>query len=359
MIFSYLFTISVYPLKYEDSSPTRTPNTNGISITKAMLEIAEGVFQLEIPIRRNTQRKTYSYLFKDAGTLIDTGIQNEAAFDALVAQLSNLSLEISDIHKIFVTHMHMDHVGLISRIQEKTSVTVVALKEADDVLRQWKNTLETAFEDTQIEISTWGGNKFLEDYHKYEHVFRRPRWKLKIDEKLADRECFYIDTHYLQAFWTPGHAREHLCLYDAEKEIFFSGDHVLPNITSHISHHIKFEGDPLKDYLKSLYKIRDLPTKTVLPGHERIFYDLAGRVSSLMTHHEGRCEDIIAALKGGAETVFGVSSVISWNSRPWNEMQFWTKRMAAAETYAHLIYLRNQERAEERIRDGVLVYAAS
>jgi hypothetical protein len=40
-------------------------------------------------------------------------------------------------------------------------------------------------------------------------------------------------------------------------------------------------------------------------------------------------------------------------------MAFWTKRMAAAETYAHLIYLRNQDKVEERSKDGVLVYAAA
>jgi len=99
--------------------------------------------------------------------------------------------------------------------------------------------------------------------------------------------------------------------------------------------------------------------KTVLPGHERIFHDLAGRISALEAHHERRCGEIIAKLREGAETVFEVSSVISWDSRPWNEMAFWTKRMAAAETYAHLIYLRNREKVEENLRDGVLVYEAA
>ena len=324
-----------------------------------MLEIAEGVHQLEIPMRRNPLGKTYSYLLRDAGTLIDTGIPSETGLDALESQLSTLGLEISDIEKILVTHMHTDHVGLIDRIQGKNAVTVVALEEAVKVQQQWEETRETALEDTRDEIAAWGGGEFLDTFSQYEHVFRRPRWRLKIDETLADGESLRSGSHSLEALWTPGHAREHLCLHDAEKELFFSGDHVLPKITSHISHHIHLEGDPLEDYLESLNKVRDLPAKTVLPGHEKVFHDLAVRVSALEAHHERRCGEIIAALNGGAETVFAVSSAVPWDSRPWGEMKFWTKRMAAAETYAHLIYLRNRERVEEGFRDGVLVYAAA
>ena len=45
--------------------------------------------------------------------------------------------------------------------------------------------------------------------------------------------------------------------------------------------------------------------------------------------------------------------------QPWDWMAFGTKRMAAAETYAHLTYLRNRERAAERRREGVLEFEAA
>ena len=271
-------------------------------------------------MRRNPLGKTYSYLLRDAGTLIDTGIPTKKGLDALEDQLSTLGLMISDIERILVTHMHTDHVGLIDRIQKQTSVTVVALEEAVNVQRHWDTTRETAFEATRDEIAAWGGSNFLELFSQYEHVFRRPRWRLEIDETLADGEHLQLGSHSLEAFWTPGHAREHLCLYDEKRKILFSGDHVLPKITSHISHHTYLDGDPLEDYLKSLNKVRDLPVKSVLPGHERVFHDLSGRVSALKAHHETRCDEIIATLREGVETVFGVSSVISWDSRPWTEM---------------------------------------
>jgi glyoxylase-like metal-dependent hydrolase (beta-lactamase superfamily II) len=307
-------------------------------------------------MRRNPLGKTYSYLLQDAGALIDTGIPSDDGLAAMERQLSTLGLRVSDIEKIYVTHMHTDHIGLIDRIQEKTSITVVALEEAVNVQSQWNEMRETAFKDTKNEIAAWGGGGFLKLFNQYEQAFRRPRWKLKIDETITDGDVLHLGSTSLEALWTPGHAREHLCLFDANKKILFSGDHVLPKITSHISHHTYLEGDPLADYLKALDRVRDLSVKTVLPGHERIFHDLSRRVTELEDHHERRCSEIMNALKEGAKTVFDVSSVVSWDSQPWNQMAFWTKRMAAAETYAHLIYLMNREKVEERLHNKVLEY---
>ena len=88
--------------------------------------------------------------------------------------------------------------------------------------------------------------------------------------------------------WTPGHAAEHICLHDAERRILFSGDHVLPKITSHVSLHTWEKRDPLGDYLNSLNKVKDLPVDLILPGHETNFTNLPGRVAQLFKHHEAR-----------------------------------------------------------------------
>jgi hypothetical protein len=40
-------------------------------------------------------------------------------------------------------------------------------------------------------------------------------------------------------------------------------------------------------------------------------------------------------------------------------MEFWTKRMAAAETLAHLIYMKNRDEIEEDEKRGVLYFGIS
>jgi len=55
--------------------------------------------------------------------------------------------------------------------------------------------------------------------------------------------------------------------------------------------------------------------------------------------------------------VYQVGSRVHWDSRPWPEMSFWTKRMAATETYAHLVYLRNRGEVEETRKGEALYYS--
>jgi hypothetical protein len=63
------------------------------------------------------------------------------------------------------------------------------------------------------------------------------------------------------------------------------------------------------------------------------------------------------AIGDGEKTVFQISSKVSWDSQPWPVMEFWTKRMAAAETYAHLAYLKNKSEIGEDNRKGILYYS--
>jgi glyoxylase-like metal-dependent hydrolase (beta-lactamase superfamily II) len=241
-------------------------------------------------------------------------------------------------------------------IKEKTPVKVMASEEAVKLQQKWGELRKNAFEETKKEITAWGGSRFIKVLSQYEHAFRRTRKRLVIDEAISDGETINLEAINLEAIWTPGHSRDHLCLFNRDKHILFSGDHILPNITSHISHHTYNEGDPLGDYLKSLDKVKNLPANTVLPGHERTFHNLLARVSDLEAHHERRCEEILSSLRKGARTVFEVSSIVSWDSQPWEKMSFWTKRMAAAETYAHLVYLKNREIVKEEFCRQVLKY---
>jgi glyoxylase-like metal-dependent hydrolase (beta-lactamase superfamily II) len=87
-----------------------------------MQKIAEGVLQLEIPMRHTPLGKTYSYLLEEARTLIDTGVPTGNAFAALEEQLGKAGLRVSDLERIIVTHMHTDHIGLVGRIKEESDV---------------------------------------------------------------------------------------------------------------------------------------------------------------------------------------------------------------------------------------------
>jgi len=319
--------------------------------------MVEGVYQIEVPMRHNPLGYTYSYLLRDAATLIDTGVGTRDAFDSLEEQARSAGMELTDIKRIIPTHLHGDHIGLVDRVRRQSGAKVYAHRTA--IERQQESQAEDVdlYADTRNETKLMGGSKYLGFLRRFENSFRGRVRSLEIDAPLEDGQIMELEGSTLKVYWTPGHAREHICLHDEERKILYAGDHVLPKITPHVSLRSHLGDDPLGDYIESLEKIRGLDVETVLPAHEYVFEDLDGRVSELHLHHRSRCDEMKRAIGDGRSTVFEISAQVSWDSRPWPEMEFWTKRMAARETLAHLVYLRNRGELEEEAVKGVLYYS--
>nr|WP_263422095.1 hypothetical protein [Arthrobacter sp. StoSoilB20] len=62
---------------------------------------------------------------------------------------------------------------------------------------------------------------------------------------------------------TPGH----ICLQDDAREVFISGDHILPRISPNVSLEIRGDADPLGSCLESLDRLEADTHFEVLPAH--------------------------------------------------------------------------------------------
>lgn len=321
-----------------------------------MEKVSEGVYRLEVPMRFNPLGCTHSYLLLDSATLIDTGVGTEQARAALRNQLEAAGINLSEIQNVIITHLHGDHIGLVDFVRSVSDATVYAHSSAKQILKERVDRGSRIFRDSKNELRMLGGDKYLSMFGKLERFRGRRRPAIRVDATLDDGEQVLLDGSTLDVFWTPGHAPEHICLFDKDKRLLYSGDHVLPRITSHVSLHTYQKGDPLRDYLKSLDRLKGLPVDTVLPAHEHVFHDLDGRITELKLHHHRRCREIMNTIRLKDKAVFQISAEISWDSKPWAQMDFWSKRMAGSETLAHLIYLKNKGEVKEELRDGVLYY---
>ena len=145
----------------------------------------------------------------------------------------------------------------------------------------------------------------------------------------------------MECILTPGHTPGHLCLFDREEGILFSGDHVLFHITPNICRWTGVK-DSLGDYLASLERVNDLPVQRLLPAHRMEQGALPQRIKELKHHHRIRLDsalDIVRHTPG--LTAYDIAGRMAWSirCRSWADFPVTQKFFAVGEALAHLDYL--------------------
>ena len=255
-----------------------------------------------------------------------------------------LGFALQDVHTVLVTHSHPDHFGSAGRLADEAEADLVT----HSAFRLWwtedpNDPCEQVHDVDPEDLPTsnpwdtnrtpWGAPRHMMMGPRPEYfsgtTFRTPSPTVRLKDGdrlvLGDREWWAVHT--------PGHTLDHLCLYDAEEGTFLSGDHVLPQITPHISG-IAAGRDPLGTFVSSLDKVAGLPgARRVLPAHGLEFDDLAGRVESIKHHHAERLDKVISiGLASGPSRVEAFTREL-FRPAVWGPM-------ADSETYAHLEHLR-------------------
>jgi hypothetical protein len=104
--------------------------------------------------------------------------------------------------------------------------------------------------------------------------------------------------------------------------------------------HTDRDGDPLTDYLAALRRMDGYGEVEALPAHEYRFRGVPDRARQLVAHHDHRAAEILAVLDAvPAPTTWQLAERITW-SRGWERLVGVPRRLALAETVAHLYQLR-------------------
>ena len=178
---------------------------------------------------------------------------------------------------------------------------------------------------------------------------------------VKDNDEIRVGDYKLQCIETPGHSPGHICLYEPEKKILFSGDHILFDITPNITHWTIMKNS-LGSYLSSLDKVYPLETEMVLPGHRKGMKNHRKRIEELRRHHEERLNEVLKALKSGSKTAYDIGSYLTWDivteSDSWDMFPPTQKWFAIGETLAHLVYLEEEHKIKKEITaDNKILYS--
>jgi glyoxylase-like metal-dependent hydrolase (beta-lactamase superfamily II) len=320
-------------------------------------EILNNLYKIEIPLPKNPLRSVNSYLIKglDRNLLIDTGMNRDECMNVMQAGLRKLGVDLMKTD-FFITHLHIDHLGLVSRLT--TDKSTIYFNQADaDRLDRIKSDI---FWGDMINFIQMNG---FPAYEIQKVLLNNPSYIYRLTESLSfkilkDEDTISIGNYLFKCIETPGHSKGHMCLYEPNKKIFVAGDHILNDITPIISLRSN-EGNPLREYLISLDKVYQLDIELVLPGHRGIFNDCKQRIMELKHHHEKRADEITSLLENGLKNAYEVASHMSWDVPldSWDRFPVVQKWFAIGEVISHLKYLEEKEVIRKDIQEQMIVYS--
>ena len=333
------------------------------------IDLPSGIHQLKLPFPKGPMGVGGSlgyllaYLVEIEGgyVLIDTGWEGEDTLKALTGQLDGIGVGFDEIRYVLVTHHHLDHMGQAAEVRERSGAWLVmhslempgTIKDyymslsdtPSDWFRDWLRSLGMPQGDLDaLPPAASGMDTYLPP--------------TSVDIIINGGESRHDGLADLEAIWTPGHSPGHVCIYDRRRKVLFSGDHVLPGITPHISLQPHVGGNPLGDYLSSLRTLQGLAVSLVLPAHEYAFTDMHGRIAELLEHHRVRLAEILGSLGSASRAPYEVCADVAWDVGGWGDMSPWLRQMGLFETLAHLEHLRSEGKVDASQRQGRTYYQA-
>jgi glyoxylase-like metal-dependent hydrolase (beta-lactamase superfamily II) len=282
-------------------------------------------------------------------TLIDTGRLGN--FQVLRTLLKSIDKGFSDIDRIVVTHSHEDHDGNLAEILSEAKAELWA----HTIYRQMIS-YHPDIRDGALHPELPGSCRLCrmpEIFYKNCLPYHKARSSLKVDFPIRDDQKLASDD--LGFVFTPGHNPDSICII-LEDEVIFTGDTLLPDITSHPSLELAFKINRrilpeeyqqrndvygLMSYIKSLNKIAYLssqPLKATLPAH-RLFYngrfnllDSSERAREIIQFHIDRCRDILKIIDNKPA---GIADIVVQHFTP-SQLVGIGKPMAENEIRAHI-----------------------
>jgi len=320
-------------------------------------EVAPGVRWLRMPLPFQLDHINLWLLEDDGGwTIVDTGIGDAGTrllWDEIFSKFENLK-----INRVVLTHYHPDHAGNAAWLCERFGVEVWTTQGEYLTAHAVRAAAAGYTSDAVLEVFRRNG---LDEARLGGMVTRKNRYAALVPDfpqsyrRLIEGDRMKVGGREWRVLIGYGHAPEHMSLYCEALNVLIAGDMLLSTISTNVSvWSVDPEGDPLRLFLQSVARYRELPADVlVLPSHGKPFRGAHRRVAALEEHHEARLEELLSALKQQSASAGDLLPVLF--KRPLDAHQTF---FAMGEAIAHLHYLYYAGRASRTLgKDGVMRYA--
>jgi glyoxylase-like metal-dependent hydrolase (beta-lactamase superfamily II) len=328
------------------------------------MEIVQGVHQIKIPLPGAVDHMNVYLIEGTQGNLlIDTGFDTPEAFGALRDALKFSGFGFKDITVIAATHIHPNHYGMVDKLKQMSGARVALSDIEARFLDSRYGKTDSLLEEVKKLLASNGVPEAdLTELAESSLAIKQFVGVVKPDIILKDGDKITVAASEFKVILTPGHSPGHICLYEPKRKLFFSGDHLLPDIFPHVGFHPQSGANPLADFFKSLDALAELEVSFIFPGHGSVFSGFSLRLGELHYYHEQRQRTIMRIIESDNKSAYQIATEIPWmpagDSVPFNKLTAFDKRLAVMETLAQLKLLMSEGKAQKVVKENIDLYWA-
>jgi glyoxylase-like metal-dependent hydrolase (beta-lactamase superfamily II) len=316
-----------------------------------------GIHCLPIPTPFAVGRVNCYLIDDDPLTLVDCGPNSGKALDELERALGEHGRRIEDLERIFVTHQHIDHLGLLDVLARRSGAEVAALDRLAPYVERYGEDAEL---DDEFADALMRRHGLPEDVvvalRSVSRAFRAWGSSAKVTRRLRDGEDLRLRDRRLTVQYRPGHSPTDTLFWDADRRILIAADHLIRHISSNplIAREPGAPPDPdrrsksLIAYLESLRRTRELPAELVLPGHGEAIEDHVALIDERFRMHHRRADKIHGLIAQRPFSAYEIAQEL------WGNVAVTQAFLTLSEVVGHVDLLIEEGRVREA-PDGDLV----
>lgn len=250
-------------------------------------------------------------------SLVDCGEDTDASFDALSEGLSAQNLSFKDIDDIYITHAHVDHIGMADRVSKAADCSVWV----SDLVKPWATNLEYNWKKrADIMVNTMGEYLPKELSHGLLMMFKDMSNKILQQWEDIDPDRLNIFNHGegqvniggepWEVIHAPGHTSTQSCFYHRPTQRLLAADMLLNITPTPVMEPLNDNQDVrergILTLLQSYEYFRNLDITTVYPGHYQEFDDPKVKIDRQVKRIHQRKEECYELIASGTDNLLEI-----------------------------------------------------